>query len=207
MPAERALQLAAALLPLFTPLPRGALADPVTADIGCGDTGAAAVGAGGSAHWAFEFPPPPEGGGFDRLGELVFATCETGGDTVLTVDGHAYDNTGGCGLELRNERVAIVPAAGRGGNISSSVAILIQVHFYNRSLLGTVRLGVTCSTFSPATAPTTTAPTTAPTTTAPTVAGATFAPTAPPTTVAPTVATTGKFKCNPATGFQTIALA
>ena len=51
MPAERALQLVAALLPLFTPLPWGALADPVTADIGCGDTAAAAVRAGGSAHW------------------------------------------------------------------------------------------------------------------------------------------------------------
>ena len=59
MPAERALQLVAALLPLFTPLPGGALADPVTADIGCGDTAAAAaVRAGGSAHWSFEFTPP-----------------------------------------------------------------------------------------------------------------------------------------------------
>ena len=194
MPAERALQLAAALLPLFTPLPRGALADTVTADIGCGDTAAAAVRAGGSAHWAFEFTQPQEGGGFDRLGELTFATCDTGGDTVLTIDGHAYDDTGGCGPARTNERVT-VPAARRGGNVSSSVAILIQVRFYDPSLPGTVRLGVACSTF---------APTTAPTTTAPTVAGATFAPTAPPT-VAPTVAPAGK--CNPATGIQTITLA
>ena len=192
MPAERALQLVAALLPLFTPLPWGALADPVTANVDCGDTAAAAVRAGGSAHWSFVFTPlqDPEGGGFDRLGELTFATCDTGGDTVLTIDGHACDDTGGCGPARTNERVTI-PAARRGGNVSSSVAILIQVRFYNRSLPGTVRLGVACSTF---------APTTAPTTTAPTVAGATFAPTAPPT-----AAPTGE--CNPATGFQTITLA
>ena len=62
MPAERALQLVAALLLLFTPLPWGALADPATTDIGCGDTAAAAVRAGGSAHWSFEFTctPPQE---------------------------------------------------------------------------------------------------------------------------------------------------
>lgn len=41
MSADRALQLVAALLPLFTSLPSGALADPVA--IGCGDIGAAAM--------------------------------------------------------------------------------------------------------------------------------------------------------------------
>ena len=71
----------------------------------------------------------------DHLGELVFATCYTCG-TILTVNGHSYDgdgddtygNTSGCGPERRNERVAPTP----GRNVSS-VAILIQVRFYDIS--------------------------------------------------------------------------
>ena len=143
--------------------------------IGCGDAAVAVVGPGGSAKWAFDVTRPV-GGEFARL-ELVFATCETGGNTVLTVDGVDHDDVGGCGenskqrsddtdfdacggcgARRRNERVAMVLGS-LTRRTDSSVAILIQVRFYHSVQSGTLRLGVTCNAFSSTAASTSTAPT------------------------------------------------
>ena len=163
---------------LLQPLASESGPDP----IGCGSNEAKAVWPGGYAEW--NFTPPPGA-------EVVLATCDTGGDTVLVIDGIEHDDDGICGAARRNERV-VVPA---GWESKGSVAI--RVRFYDPAVEGLLQLGVTCyntspPTLSPAAAVSPTPPTPpltpAPTTTAPTTSGATFAPTAAPTGEDPTPA-------------------
>ena len=155
--AKRRLPLVVAWL-AATVLVKGTSVGADAINVGCGDDVTAVVVAGGSVEWAFA--PPLQ----STYTAVLFATCNTDGDTVLSLDGREYDDEdyydgGGCGTGGRNERVLSLPVG----------SVAIRVRFYNSSMAGTIRLGVECST---------TPPTLSPTTHAPTTSGATFAPTA-----------------------------
>ena len=136
--------------------------------IGCGANVSATVVPGGSAAWTFT----------GAQGSVVFATCDTTADTVLSVDGREYDDgTNSCGTAGHNERVVVAAAAQA---MAGSLPVLVR--YYNSSQAGTLRLSVTCATVPPTASPTTRAPTASPTTT---MLGNTFAPTATPTGTIP----------------------
>ena len=165
--------------------PPPTLSDPTSTPhplpIACGDTTTVEVPAGGSAVWTFAAPAAGD------YTAIEFATCGTGGDTILSLNGVDYDDEGigiyvpdgvssvACGADGTNERVAMpAPLITQAGGL-----VDVQVRFYDLSVAGRVRLDVSgqASASSP--------PTATPTTTVPTAAGATFGPTASPTSRLP----------------------
>ena len=106
----------------------------VRAPIHCGEPLSLDVGAGSSLSAAFTVPAV-------GVAVATFTTCDTDGDTVLTIDGVEYDDAAGashqCGTS--NERVAIEVADRRAG-----ATVPLEARFADARKTGTLKLNVVC---------------------------------------------------------------